>query len=378
MTTPTRLLFCCLLFFVFGASAQDEVRIALVLGNSNYSKEIGALPNPANDASDMAETLKSLGFEVLYKLNSSYAETRDMVRSFHEKVSNGPKGKVVSLFYYAGHGVQYQNENYIVPIDAKVEYEDDITRTCFPVQRMIVSNMERTGSRISIIILDACRNNPFPAATRSLGHGGLGELSARGSFVAFATAPGSVASDGSGRNGLYTQELLKAMRKPGLLIEQVFKEVRRNVLHLSNEKQYTWDSSNIIGDFYFIPQGTMVAEPVVIASNTIVNTNPTKEVSRSSVKALNIDPAKLGKELSDLTNSSIPFAKRKEKSAAILNYFVVPYAATQIMIGPRIDERLRAEKLLERLITLPDSEVTVLALETSDSGRIIEVSVEIN
>lgn len=357
--------------------AQDDVRIALVLGNSKYPKEIGALPNPENDAHDMAETLRSLGFEVLYKLNASYQETREIVRTFHEKVSTGPKGKVVSLFYYAGHGVQYQNENYLVPVDAKVEYEDDIARTCFPVQRMIVSNMERTGSRINIVILDACRNNPFPAATRSLGNGGLGELSARGSFVAFATAPGSVASDGDGRNGLYTQELLKAMRIPGLLIEQVFKEVRRNVLHLSKEKQYTWDSSNIIGDFYFLPPGS---SQFAAQSADILAAVPSTTViaSRSSVKTISLDETRLNSELSALTKSSIPFAERKAKSAAILNYFVVPYATTQIMIGPRIDERLRAEKLLERLITLPDSEVTVVALEAAESGRIIELSVEIN
>jgi uncharacterized caspase-like protein len=104
---------------------------------------------------------------------------------------------------------------------------------------------------MNIIILDACRNNPFPATSRSVGSG-LGEMKrARGSFIAYATSPGSVASDGSGRNGLYTQELLKALKKPGLSIEQVFKDVRMNEIRLSGDKQYTWDSSNIIGEFYF-------------------------------------------------------------------------------------------------------------------------------
>ena len=117
---------------------------------------------------------------------------------------------------------------------------------------MVLANMERSNSRMNIVILDACRNNPFPALTRSLGEQGLGDMRrARGSFMAFATAPGSVASDGMGRNGLYTQELIKAVRKPGLTIEQVFKEVRANVLRLSGNKQNTWDSSNIIGEFYF-------------------------------------------------------------------------------------------------------------------------------
>jgi uncharacterized caspase-like protein len=100
--------------------------------------------------------------------------------------------------------------------------------------------------------MDACRNNPFPSSARDIGGGGLAEIKrAKGSFIAYATSPGATASDGDGRNGLYTQELLKALKKPGRTIEQVFKEVRQNVLKLSDDKQNTWDSSNIIGEFYF-------------------------------------------------------------------------------------------------------------------------------
>lgn len=230
---------------------RDEKRFALVIGNSNYSKDIGILKNPVNDATDVATELRKSNFEVQLLTNATYIQIREAMRKFQENLSNGPRDQTVGLFYYAGHGVQYQDENYLVPIDANVKFEDDIVRMCFPVQRMVLNNMENTNSRMNIIILDACRNNPFPATTRSVSHG-LGEMKrARGSFIAYATAPGSVASDGQGRNGLYTQELLKALRKQGLTIEQVFKEVRMNVLRLSGEKQYTWDSSNIIGEFYF-------------------------------------------------------------------------------------------------------------------------------
>lgn len=230
---------------------KNEKRYALVIGNSVYSQSIGVLKNPVNDATDIATELRQSNFEVQLLTNATYVQIREAMRKFHEKLSNGPPDQTVGLFYYAGHGVQYQDENYLVPVDANVQYEDDIVRTCFPVQRMVLANMERSNSRMNIVILDACRNNPFPATTRSVDQG-LAEMKrARGSFIAFATAPGSVASDGVGRNGLYTQELLKALRKPGLTIEQVFKEVRRNVLKLSGEKQYTWDSSNIIGEFYF-------------------------------------------------------------------------------------------------------------------------------
>ncbi|MFZ6011744.1 MAG: caspase family protein [Bacteroidota bacterium] len=231
---------------------KEEKRYALVIGNSAYPKTLGVLKNPVNDATDVAEELRKSNFEVLLLTDATYGQMRASMLKFKEKVDAGERDKTVALFYYAGHGLQHEDENYLVPIDAMVEYEDDIARYCFAVQRMVLANMERSNSRMNIVILDACRNNPFPALTRSAGQAGLGEMKrARGSFIAYATAPGSVASDGSGRNGLYTQELLKAMRKPGLTIEQVFKEVRINVLRMSGDKQNTWDSSNIIGDFYF-------------------------------------------------------------------------------------------------------------------------------
>lgn len=231
---------------------KDEKRYALVIGNSNYPKNIGMLKNPVNDASDFAKELEASNFEVQLLTNATYGQMRAAMLKFKEKVDAGNKDQTVSLFYYAGHGLQREDENYLVPVDASVEYEDDIARYCFPVQRMVLSNMERSNSRMHIVILDACRNNPFPSLNRSLGDSGLGEMRrAMGSFIAYATAPGSVASDGTGRNGLYTQELIKAVRKPGLTIEQVFKEVRQNVLRLSGNKQNTWDSSNIIGEFYF-------------------------------------------------------------------------------------------------------------------------------
>jgi tetratricopeptide (TPR) repeat protein len=230
---------------------KEEKRYALIIGNSNYPKEMGILKNPVNDATDIATELRNSDFEVQLLTNATYIQIREAVRKFHEKLSSGPKDQTVGLFYYAGHGVQYQDENYLVPVDAKVQYEDDIVRMCFPVQRMVLANMERSNSRMNIVILDACRNNPFPATNRSVSQGLTEMKRARGSFIAYATAPGSVASDGSGRNGLYTQELLKALKRPSLTIEQVFKEVRMNVLRLSGDRQYTWDSSNIVGEFYF-------------------------------------------------------------------------------------------------------------------------------
>jgi uncharacterized caspase-like protein len=192
---------------------KNEKRYALVVGNSNYNKEIGILKNPVNDATDIATELRKSNFEVQLITNCTHVQLREAIRKFHEKLTNGPVDQTVGLFYYAGHGVQYQDENYLVPVDADVKFEDDILRMCFPVQRMVLANMERSNSRMNIVILDACRNNPFPATTRSV-RSGLTEMKrARGSFIAYATSPGSVASDGSGRNGLYTQERLKSPPK---------------------------------------------------------------------------------------------------------------------------------------------------------------------
>ncbi|MBN8578160.1 MAG: caspase family protein [Cytophagales bacterium] len=231
---------------------KDEKRYALVIGNAQYPKEVGELRNPINDALDMAAELKASNFEVQLLTNATYGQMRAELQKFKEKLENGPADKTVGLFYFAGHGLRQDQENYLVPVDVKIEFEDDIWRYCFPVQRMVLANMERTSSRLNIVILDACRNNPFPSLTRSIGNQGLVEMQkGRGSFIAFATAPGSVAIDGSGRNGLYTQEVLKAMRISGLSIEQVFKEVRKNVLLLSGGKQNTWDNSNIVGEFHF-------------------------------------------------------------------------------------------------------------------------------
>ena len=153
---------------------KDEKRFALVIGNSNYPKSIGVLKNPVNDATDFAKELQLSNFDVQLLTNATYGQMRAAMLKFKEKVDANERDKTVALFYFAGHGLQHEDENYLVPIDAMVEYEDDIPRYCFAVQRMVLANMERSNSRMNIVILDACRNNPFPALTRSLGEQGLG------------------------------------------------------------------------------------------------------------------------------------------------------------------------------------------------------------
>ncbi len=221
-------------------------RYALIIGNSEYSES--PLRNPANDAKVIAKELQNLKFEVMAYVNLDKSKMKEVIRAFEDKVS---KNKGVALFYYAGHGLQSNGTNYLVPINAKIQREYDIEDECIKAD-MVLRMLEINENPMNIVILDACRNNPYASSTRSLSRGlAQPENAPKGSIIAFATAPGKTASDGTGENGLYTQELIKALRKPGLSVEQVFKEVRVNVIKLSNNGQMPWENSSLLGDFYF-------------------------------------------------------------------------------------------------------------------------------
>lgn len=228
------------------SSAAYENKYALVIGNSAYKDS--PLRNPANDANAFALELKKLNFQVLVYTNLDKSKMKEAIRDFESKIINN---KGVAIFYFAGHGLQSNGSNWLVPVDAKIEREYDIEDACIKAD-VVLRMLEINENPMNIVILDACRNNPFASIKRSLG-GGLGqpENAPKGSIIAFATAPGKTASDGDGSNGLYTQELIKAMRIPGLSVEQVFKEVRVNVINLSKSSQTPWENSSLLGDFYF-------------------------------------------------------------------------------------------------------------------------------
>ncbi len=224
--------------------SRSEKRVALVIGNSAYPT--APLKNPVNDAQDMAQALRGLGFDVIYRENLNQNDMKRVIREFGAKIRNGGVG----LFYYAGHGVAVKGINYLVPVDAKVESEEEVEYECVDAG-FVLAQMDSAGNRLNIAILDACRNNPFARSFRSASRG-LAQMDApSGTLIAYATAPGSVASDGSARNGLYTQELLKFVRTPGLGIEEVFKQVRISLRNLTQGKQTPWESSSLTGDFYF-------------------------------------------------------------------------------------------------------------------------------
>ena len=220
-------------------------RIALVIGNGAYKTD--PLRNPVNDAVDMAEALKGLGFRVILKTNADRRTMLKVIREFGDRLFNVQVG----LFYFAGHGIQVGGRNYLLPVDAMVKTESDVEYDGIDAGR-VLGKMEDARNAINIVFLDACRNNPFTRGFRSVTKG-LARMDAPvGSFIAFATAPGSTAADGQGRNGIFTAQLLKHLKTPGLRIEDILKRTRKGVIAKTNRKQIPWQSSSLIGDFYFV------------------------------------------------------------------------------------------------------------------------------
>ena len=230
------------------AQTDGARRVALVIGNSNYTH--GPLLNPVNDARAMAKVLQSAGFTVILKTDASQPELLSSLRDFGNKLKEGGPG-TAGLFYFAGHGMQVKGRNFLIPLGANIEHEDELAYQALDAQA-VMDKMESAGNGTNIVILDACRNNPFVRSFRS-GRQGLAQMDAPvGTLVAFSTAPGSVASDGLGTNGLYTSHLLRAIQLPGQKVEDVFKQVRFAVLRDSARKQVPWEASSLVGDFYFV------------------------------------------------------------------------------------------------------------------------------
>ena len=228
--------------------AQAQKRVALVIGNSNYHAQgVPVLRNPVNDARAMAKTLNGLGFEVIEVTDATQSEMRHAITAFGEKLSPN----TVALVYYAGHGLQVGGKNYIVPVDANITSEGSVLSESVSMNA-VLGQLEH--SKLSIVILDACRNNPYEHHFRGAGNGGLAQMDApEGTYIAYATAPGKTAEDGEGEHGLYTQALLKEINEPGLPLEEVFKRVRVDVLTESKDAQMPWDASSLTGNFYFKP-----------------------------------------------------------------------------------------------------------------------------
>jgi hypothetical protein len=240
-------------------AAFAENRVALVIGQSNY-RAVVALPNPANDAKAMSQLLGDAGFEVTNASDLSQNEMREKVGDFAAKVAaKGPD--TVALVFYAGHGLQIDGENFLVPVDVDPKRETDI-----PLQAIrlndVLNTLTSVPSKTRILLLDACRNNPFPAINRTAGHGLAivdAKTGAPGTFMSFSTSPGAEAEDGNGVDSPYTVALLSAAKQPGLSIEDTFKRVRVSVNKVTEGRQTPWDSSSLTDDFRFFPGPGAVA-----------------------------------------------------------------------------------------------------------------------
>jgi hypothetical protein len=247
-----------LLFPQISAShaAAAENRVALVVGQSAY-RAVMALPNAENDANRMAELLGSAGFDVTAAPDLSQNDMRRAISDFAAKVAaSGPD--TIALVFYAGHGLQIDGENYLVPVDIDPKREADI-----PLQAVRLNDLMNTlgalPTRMRIFMLDACRNNPFPALNQSAGRGLAivdTKAGATGSFISYSTSPGSEAEDGTGADSPYTTAVLSVAKEPNLPIEEAFKRIRVAVNQATDGRQIPWESSSLTTEFKFFSAGT--------------------------------------------------------------------------------------------------------------------------
>ena len=269
----------------FATQAHAEKRVALVVGNSAY-KNITPLANPKNDARLMADTLRGLGFTVVggaAQLDLDKAQFDSAVQSFSDQI----QGADVGLFYYAGHGVQVRGANYPVPVSANPTRESDVDFQLLDTA-LVLRQMEGAGTKLNIVILDACRNNPFGGRGLRGSEGGLAQMRApEGTLISYATQPGNVARDGADGNSPYTKVLAEAIRRPGQDIFQTFNAVGLAVKQTTAGSQQPWVSSSpITGNFYFAGQaagGATAAPPPVATQPPAVSTAPDEAARAWSV-----------------------------------------------------------------------------------------------
>lgn len=307
-------------------------RVALVIGNNAYTD--GVLKNPINDARSMAAALRELEFEVQVLENADRTVMQRSIVDFGRKLRDG----AVGLFYFAGHGMQVRGSNYLIPVKASIESEDEVEVESVDVA-YVLARMATAKNQFNIVILDACRNNPFQRSFRSVSNG-LAAISApTGTMIAYATAPGSVASDGDSANGIYTSELVAAIRKPGLSMEEAFKQARSRVIQRTQGKQTPWESSSVVGDFFFKPASlNQVASltPAAPATNdnaaeiAFWNTIKDSQDPRDFQAYIENYPNGVFNKLARIRISNLPDPNTKARAAAV----VPPAAMAPAAVAP--------------------------------------------
>lgn len=231
------------------AKTHKETKLALVIGCSEYNYA-GVLANPLNDANSIEKKLQSLGFDVMKTLNPNQKDLKIIIDEFGDKL----KGYDIGLFYFAGHGVQVKGMNYLIPVDANLKTERMVEYDCVEASR-VLAYMEDSKSQVNIVILDACRDNPFERSWgRGISQRGLTTMNApSGSLIAYSTSPGKTASDGDGTNGLYTYSLLEHIGSKQVTVMAMFQQVRKDVIAKSKNEQIPWEATSLTADYYFNP-----------------------------------------------------------------------------------------------------------------------------
>jgi len=219
-------------------------RLALVIGNAAYQSR--PLNNPRNDADDVSKALKGTGFEVIDVRDATLAQMRSATRQFGERLMSNDVG----LVYYSGHGIEVKGKNYFIPVNADIKSSDEVADQALDVS-LILAKMDSAKKGVNILIVDACRDDPFGRSYRSNSRGLAAMDAPQGTIIGYATSPGNVAADGSGRNSPYTRNLVKAMQTPNLPVELMFKEVRRAVREETKNQQTPWENTSLSGNFYF-------------------------------------------------------------------------------------------------------------------------------
>jgi hypothetical protein len=304
-------------------TVNSSARTALIIGNSDY--KTSPLKNPLNDAEDIAYELQRLGFKVQLGKNMTRKEMGRAIRVFGKEIKQGGVG----LFYYAGHGMQVQGKNFLIPVGADIRSEEEVEFEAIDAG-LILRKMEAAGNPMNIVMLDACRDNPFARSFRSA-QKGLAQMDApSGSLIVYATAPGSVAADGDGRNGTFTKNFLGHVRDPDLEVGQMLKRVRAGVQKDTNGQQVPWESSSLVGDFYFVEKNTeVVASASRSANNDLLDQERLKleeekralaaEKSRFQDEQLNKEKAKLEAEKQKLAEDKRRFEdEQRQKEMAAL------------------------------------------------------------
>lgn len=248
-------LFLLVIFSPAVVMAATFDRVALVIGNAAYKES--PLSNPVNDARAMVAALEESGFHVVSALDADLKSMQSAVL----RLSSLTRPNSTALVFYAGHGVQSRGRNYLIPVDAEITSEKALRYSALDLSD-VLDELEQSGARVNIIILDACRNNPFEQKMRGRGRGLAAVDAARGTLIAYATSPGSLAADGEGSHGLYTRHLLEAIRQPNLKVEEVFKRVRIAVSDASDGAQVPWESSSLTGDFVFVSKSAPKSEAI--------------------------------------------------------------------------------------------------------------------